>query len=76
MSAPPPSLVPAALLARYLCVSGSTVRRWIQAGHLTAYRLGGPHARYRVDIEDVKRFYWTKAGAAAIARNAHNGRGW
>lgn len=46
-----------AFVAEYLDVSERTVRRYIAAGHLKAYRLGrGPTATIRLDLNDVENF--------------------
>jgi excisionase family DNA binding protein len=43
--------------ARYCDVSVKTVRRWIQAGDLVAYKLG---SQWRISIDDLEFFLYIR----------------
>lgn len=46
-----------AKVAQYLDLDERSVRRYINQGHLKAYRLGtGPRATIRVDLNEVENF--------------------
>lgn len=55
-------------IARHLCVSKDTVRRWIRAKKVPVHRVGRQW-RFQVSEVDV----WVRAGKAGTGRDVRNG---
>jgi excisionase family DNA binding protein len=62
-AASPPSSYSTAYVARRLGVSVPTVQRWVDAGHLRAWKTVGGHRR--IEAESAERLFRSHAGQAA-----------
>jgi excisionase family DNA binding protein len=62
-AAGPPSSYSTAYVARRLGVSVPTVQRWVDAGHLRAWKTVGGHRR--IEAESAERLFRSQAGQAA-----------
>ena len=61
----PPSSYSTAYVARRLGVSVPTVQRWVDAGHLRAWKTVGGHRR--IEAESAERLFRSHAGEGAAA---------